>query len=149
MPHHRREILLGALSLPLLPFALPVSVQEKSQKKMDAPTPDFRRFALEGLQAQRTTSAKAWLQFFAVPSMRCGLYVLPKGGVDAQTPHEEDEIYHVLAGRALFRVKASDGEIDQAVEPGDVLFVKRHVEHRFHDIAEDLQLLVVFSSATA
>ncbi len=33
---------------------------------------------------------------------------------------------------------------DFDVEPGSVLFVPRQIDHRFHNIMEDLVLLVVF-----
>ena len=47
----------------------------------------------------------------------------------------------MLAGRAELEV---EGE-RQAVEPGSVAFVARRAEHRFIDIVEDLELLVVFA----
>ncbi|HSG39002.1 MAG TPA: cupin domain-containing protein, partial [Thermoanaerobaculia bacterium] len=34
---------------------------------------------------------------------------------------------------------------DMAVGPGSVLFVAARVEHRFHSIAEDLEVLVFFA----
>jgi mannose-6-phosphate isomerase-like protein (cupin superfamily) len=85
------------------------------------------------------------MQFFRVPSLSLSLYALPAGGVDEQQPHEQDEVYHVLRGRAQIRV---EGE-DRPVEPGSVVFVAKHVEHRFHSIEEDLVTLVVFAPAKA
>jgi mannose-6-phosphate isomerase-like protein (cupin superfamily) len=70
-----------------------------------------------------------------------GTYLLPAGGVDNQSPHAEDEIYVVTAGRA--RIVTPDGSAD--VEPGSVIFVPAREEHRFVDITEDLALLVVFA----
>jgi mannose-6-phosphate isomerase-like protein (cupin superfamily) len=75
--------------------------------------------------------------------MSAGLYVLEAGGSDPQSPHAQDEIYHVLAGRARF---TSGGE-ERAVAPGDVLFVPAQEEHRFHSVDERLSLLVVFAPA--
>jgi mannose-6-phosphate isomerase-like protein (cupin superfamily) len=69
--------------------------------------------------------------------------VLPRGGTDGQSPHTEDEIYFVVSGRARFRA----GDEDRAVTAGDTLFVAAGLPHRFHDIEEDLTLLVVFGPA--
>jgi mannose-6-phosphate isomerase-like protein (cupin superfamily) len=68
-----------------------------------------------------------------------GLYVLPAGGMDDQTPHSEDEVYYAVRGRAMLRVGAEDHE----VEPGTLLFVPAMAVHFFHDISEEL-ILVVF-----
>ncbi len=76
-----------------------------------------------------------------MPSLRTGLYVLPAGSVDTQSPHTEDEVYYVVRGRGRF---TADGD-DMAVETGAVLFVAAHAEHRFHAIEEDLEILVFFA----
>lgn len=68
-----------------------------------------------------------------------GLYLLPPGGTDDQTPHDEDEVYYAVRGLATLRV----GEEDHPVNPGTLLFVPAHAVHFFHDIAEEL-ILVVF-----
>jgi mannose-6-phosphate isomerase-like protein (cupin superfamily) len=68
-----------------------------------------------------------------------GLYLLPAGGTDDQTPHDEDEVYYAVRGRATIRVGAED----HPVNPGTLLFVPAHAVHFFHDIAEEL-ILVVF-----
>jgi quercetin dioxygenase-like cupin family protein len=39
------------------------------------------------------------------------------------------------------------GTEEQAVAPGSLIFVPANVEHRFHSIAEDLSLLVLFAPA--
>jgi mannose-6-phosphate isomerase-like protein (cupin superfamily) len=70
-----------------------------------------------------------------------GLYRLAAGSEDAQQPHGEDEVYYALSGRARLRV----GDEDHAVAPGTVAFVGARVDHRFHDVAEDLTLLVFFA----
>jgi mannose-6-phosphate isomerase-like protein (cupin superfamily) len=76
-----------------------------------------------------------------VATMSVGTYSIPAGGIDDQTRHREDEVYAVMSGRALF----SSGTETTEVRPGDVLFVAAGEEHRFHDVAEDLALLVVFA----
>lgn len=67
----------------------------------------------------------------------------PAGSVDDQTPHTEDEVYHVVAGRATLVV----GDVRQPVAPGTVAYVAAGVEHRFVDIGEDLEVLVFWSPA--
>jgi mannose-6-phosphate isomerase-like protein (cupin superfamily) len=68
-----------------------------------------------------------------------GLYLLPAGGTDDQTPHAEDEVYYTVRGRATLRVGAED----HPVNPGTLLFVPALAVHFFHDISEEL-ILVVF-----
>jgi mannose-6-phosphate isomerase-like protein (cupin superfamily) len=70
-----------------------------------------------------------------------GLYTLPAGGVDDQTPHGEDEVYYVVSGRAKIEVSGED----HPVQPGTALFVPARAEHRFHDIKEELVLVVFWA----
>lgn len=96
----------------------------------------------EALGRQRA-GGRPWLELLSVPDLSCGLYVLAPGEPDLQSPHTEDEVYVVLAGRARFTA----GEETVECGPGDVLFVPALVPHRFHDIAEELRLVVVFGPA--
>ena len=89
------------------------------------------------------SSGEPYLEFIRAASLSVGLYVLPAGATDNQRPHTEDEVYHVVGGRAYIRV----GEEDRAVEAGTVVFVAAGVEHRFHSIEEDLTVLVFFAPA--
>jgi quercetin dioxygenase-like cupin family protein len=52
-------------------------------------------------------------------------------------------MYYVLRGRARFRA----ADQDRDVSAGSVLFVAAEVEHQFHDIAEELAVLVFFAPA--
>jgi mannose-6-phosphate isomerase-like protein (cupin superfamily) len=70
-----------------------------------------------------------------------GTYSIPVGAVDGQTPHTEDEIYVVTAGRATF--VDADGPVE--VTAGDVIYVAAGAEHRFADITVDLALAVIFA----
>lgn len=103
--------------------------------------PKQASFDLSEIEQRRRAGGDPWLEFLKVPSLRVGLYVLPAGSVDTQTPHEEDEVYHVIRGRARF---VADGE-EMAVGPGSVLFVAARIEHRFQSIEEDLEVLVFFA----
>jgi mannose-6-phosphate isomerase-like protein (cupin superfamily) len=49
----------------------------------------------------------------------------------------------VISGRARITV----GSEDRAVQPGSTVFVGADVEHRFHDIEEELVVLVAFGPA--
>ena len=102
-------------------------------------------YEIDKLLAERERSGRLYHGFLRVPALHAGVYVLPAGGTDPQSPHDEDEVYYVLRGRAGFRV---DGE-ELSVKPGDVIYVKAGAEHRFHSIEEELELLVFFSTAAA
>ena len=82
-----------------------------------------------------------WREFLRAGMVSAGVYRLSAGESDHQTPHAEDEIYYVLAGRAELEVEGKR----QSVAPGSIAFVARRAEHRFVDIAEDLELLVIFA----
>lgn len=92
---------------------------------------------------QQQASEKPYLEFLQVPDLSCGLYVLPAGGVDQQQPHSEDEVYFVVNSRSHITI---DSET-RPVQPGSIIYVAAHVPHRFHDITEDLQILVFFAPA--
>ena len=96
---------------------------------------------LAEVERDRTAAGVAYQEFLRVPAMSAGLYALPAGGVDGQRPHAEDEVYVVVAGRARVTV----GESTSDVEPGTTVYVPAQVPHRFHDITEDLRLVVVFA----
>jgi len=98
---------------------------------------------LDHLIAQREASGKRYLEFLRVPDLSMGLYVLPAGGVDPQSPHTEDEVYYVVSGRAQIKV----ADEDRAVQAGSIIYVAKNVEHRFHSIEEELTVLVFFAPA--
>lgn len=80
-----------------------------------------------------------------------GLYVLPAGGVDPQSPHTEDEVYYVVSGRAKIKVVDEDQPVQagfrQAQPASSIEYVAKDVEHRFHSIQEELRVLVFFAPA--
>ena len=100
-------------------------------------------FELPTLLEEHARASKAYLEFLRVPSMSLGLYRLPAGGVDPQSPHTEDEVYYVVSGRAQIRV----GDEDRSVGAGSIVFVAARVPHRFQTIEEDLTVLVFFAPA--
>jgi mannose-6-phosphate isomerase-like protein (cupin superfamily) len=86
-------------------------------------------------------SEDPWHEFLRAGMFSAGVYRLAAGAVDPQTPHEEDEIYVVLAGRAVLDVEGERVPLRR----GSVIFVAKRAEHRFLDISEDLELLVLFA----
>ncbi len=100
-------------------------------------------FELSQLITECSQSNSPYLEFLRVPSLSIGLYMLPANGVDLQEPHTEDEVYYIVSGRGFIQV----GPENRAVEPGTLVYVGAHVEHRFHTITEDLAILVFFAPA--
>jgi mannose-6-phosphate isomerase-like protein (cupin superfamily) len=96
---------------------------------------------LVDVAARRARAGSRYEEFIRVPTLSVGLYELPAGGTDPQSPHAEDEVYHVVSGRATIRV----GDEDREVGPGSVIFVAANVPHRFHTITVDLSVLVFFA----
>ncbi len=86
---------------------------------------------------------KKYFEFARTPDFSAGVYRIPAGGDDTQTPHHQDEIYYVVAGRAQFTA----GRRTVAVSPGNVIFVPAKEAHRFHEVEEDLEVLVLFAPA--
>ena len=82
-------------------------------------------------------------EFLRVPAMSAGLYVLPAGTADPQSPHGQDEVYVVLAGRSGFELAGQRSE----VAAGSVLYVAAGQDHRFVEVAEDLSVVVLFAPA--
>jgi quercetin dioxygenase-like cupin family protein len=100
-------------------------------------------YTLAGVKAAHAAQNDRYLQFLTVPEMSLGLYNLPAGGEDLQSPHLEDEIYYIVSGRA----RLSAGDQDYLAEPGSILFVAKNIPHKFHDIEEELHILVFFAPA--
>jgi len=100
-------------------------------------------FNIADAEKQRKDSGKRYSEFLRVPAMSAGIYVLPAGGADPQSPHKEDEMYYVVRGRARMRA----GSEDHAVSEGSIIFVAAGVEHRFYEITEELMALVFFAPA--
>jgi mannose-6-phosphate isomerase-like protein (cupin superfamily) len=71
-------------------------------------------------------------------TMRTGLYALRQH--DPQKPHAQDEIYIVASGSGEF---VNGGE-RAPFKPGDIIFVKAGVEHRFENFSGDFETWVIF-----
>lgn len=84
-----------------------------------------------------------YAEWVRVDALSAGVYRIPAGGVDDQSPHQEDEVYVVTAGAAQLEV---DGR-RTPVGPGSVAYVPRLLDHRFVEVTEDLEVSVVFAPA--
>ena len=103
----------------------------------------MQAYELAQLISQRESSNKLYLEFLKVPDLSMGVYVLPAGGTDPQSPHTENEVYYVVSGRAKILV----AEEDRDVQAGSIVYVAKNVAHHFHSIEEELILLVFFAPA--
>jgi mannose-6-phosphate isomerase-like protein (cupin superfamily) len=98
---------------------------------------------LTELISQRADSNKLYFEFLKVPDLSMGLYVLPAGGTDPQSPHTEDEVYYVVSGKAQIMV----ADENRGVQAGSLVYVEKNVAHHFHSIEEELTVLVFFAPA--
>src|SRR5439155_11726519 len=85
-----------------------------------------KAFQIDDVVREREHAGRAYLEFLRVPDLSLGLYVLPAGGHDAQSPHTEDEAYYVISDRARMRVADELREVG----PGSILFVEALVPHQ-------------------
>jgi mannose-6-phosphate isomerase-like protein (cupin superfamily) len=109
----------------------------------DAQTPLFA-----GAEPWRATPAEA--RATPLPEGRRSALLMARGsmqlrhyaprGRDPQEPHEQDELYIVIAGRGVF-VNGSDRV---PFGPNDVLFAAAGAVHRFEDFSDDFETWVVF-----
>lgn len=89
----------------------------------------------------RDADGHGYVDFLASEKLSVGLAVWPKGKPDRQKPHREDEVYYVVSGRGTIRVGAED----RPVRAGSLVFVAAGEAHHFHDIEEDLRVLVFWA----
>jgi mannose-6-phosphate isomerase-like protein (cupin superfamily) len=95
------------------------------------------RFAEAAAQLPRP-DGKRFVELLKHGTLSVELYA-PRGQ-DPQKPHSRDELYLVMHGSGLF----ARGAERVPFSAGDVLFVPAHLEHRFVDFTDDLQVWVVF-----
>jgi mannose-6-phosphate isomerase-like protein (cupin superfamily) len=103
--------------------------------------PDHVAVELDQIVEAARAAGDQWREFLRAGMFSAGVYRLAAGEIDRQAPHAEDEIYYVLTGRAELEVEGKR----QAVGPGSIAFVTKRAEHRFVEIVEDLELLVIFA----
>ena len=103
----------------------------------------WQLFDVDAIRQQLAGESVQYREFLRVPSLSCGLYRLPRGASDMQTPHDEDEVYFVLEGKARMKL----GEEMKEVAPGTILYVRATESHSFFEIEEDMTLLVFFAAS--
>jgi mannose-6-phosphate isomerase-like protein (cupin superfamily) len=100
-------------------------------------------FTLTDIIARQKEAHSSYYEFLRKPALSVGLYRLAAKATDSQSPHGEDELYHVLRGHGTLQV---DGE-DTPVGPGSIVYVPAFARHRFHTITEELEVIVLFAPA--
>ncbi|CAM5669974.1 hypothetical protein SCALM49S_00983 [Streptomyces californicus] len=87
----------------------------------------MKAFRLDELEAERAANDGAYLQFLRERNMSVGLYALDAGELDPQQPHQQDEVYFVVAaGRRSRWGRVRPGG------RGSVVYVPAGVAHKFH-----------------
>ena len=81
---------------------------------------------------------KPFLNLFQHGTLSIEVYKPDK--VDHQQPHEQDEVYVIIAGTGQFY---NDGQLTD-FGPGDFLFVNAGKEHRFINFTDDFSTWVIF-----
>ena len=103
---------------------------------------DWKHFDIAEIMNKQIQTGEPYSEFLRVPALSAGIYTLPAGSKDLQSPHDEDEVYFVARGRGRVRI---DGQ-EQLVGPGSILYVRATSDHSFFEIEEDITLLVFFAS---
>lgn len=144
-PKYRPTRIATLLIALVLNLCAPLAADDTKETAMPDTAPKWTLDTLDDLLARHAENGQRYLEFLRVPALNAGIYALPAGGEDPQPVHDEDEVYYILAGKAVFWVDGAE----RPAQAGDVIYVAAGVEHRFHSIEEDLKVLVVFSSAKA
>ena len=106
------------------------------------PDSHHETFELARLLEKKKEMSFPYLEFIRAKSLSCGVYSLAAGAKDLQGPHDEDEVYFVIEGRAQVVVEGEESQ----VRAGSIIYVPASAEHRFVEIEEDMTLLVFFGS---
>jgi mannose-6-phosphate isomerase-like protein (cupin superfamily) len=104
-------------------------------------------FQIDDLARDRARRGKLYFEFLRVPAMSAGVYVLAAGARDPQKPHHEAELYYVVRGQARMQIGSGDAVEHAELRAGSVIFVEAEREHRFYDVTEELEVLVLFAPA--
>ena len=103
----------------------------------------MNHISFSDLLAAPSRQGRSYAEVLRVPALSAGVYELSAGSDDNQKPHSEDEVYVVLRGRAKATVNGQTVEM----ATGSMLYVAALVPHHFHDVEEDLTVLVLFAPA--
>ena len=78
--------------------------------------------------------------FINQQSLAAGVLVLQPGEKDTQEPHETDEVYFIIKGDGILKIKNKD----YPVEPNKMYFVAKNIEHFFYGNKKELVVLYFF-----
>ena len=96
----------------------------------------------QALELVAASEDKAYGVLLEHGTLELGYYT--PDGVDAQDPHDRDEVYVVKSGSGNFVVE----DERRPFGPGDALFVPAYVVHRFEDFTDDFAAWVIFYGPT-
>jgi mannose-6-phosphate isomerase-like protein (cupin superfamily) len=103
--------------------------------------PDSAAFSLATLVSGLDTTRRDFAEFFRSHRLSMTVLYRPAGAPDDQTPHTEDEVYYIASGRGWLQA----GEQEHQLGPESIVYVAAGVEHHFHDVTEDLRILVFWA----
>jgi len=115
-----------------------MSEQESQENAPHSQMEKVRATIAEAMAQLPTPDGKRFVTVFEHGSLLVEVYA-PRGN-DPQTPHTRDEAYIVVEGRGTFVCD----DIRYGFGPGDFLFARAGVPHRFEDFTDDLVVWVIF-----
>jgi mannose-6-phosphate isomerase-like protein (cupin superfamily) len=119
-----------------------MTANDNPQSTLHMTANGWQLFDLTEIRSKLKGEAAEYLEFLNVPALNCGIYFLAAGSTDMQAPHDDDEVYLVLSGKARMRLN----DEDRGVGPGTLLYISASTEHSFFEIEEDMTLLVMFAN---
>jgi mannose-6-phosphate isomerase-like protein (cupin superfamily) len=94
------------------------------------------------LKEFNTSKMNTYFQtFMSNSSFEVGVLKIKPGQIDTQGQHSVDELYFVLEGSGLIRIKDKDHELKR----GSCIFVRADTEHFFHGNHKLLVVLYIFN----
>ena len=93
-------------------------------------------------RANALNNTATWQPVLRRTVLRSEVYTIPADSQNSREPHQEDELYYVLAGSAMIQIAG----VDTHVHPGSLIFVPAGAWHHYHSLAGDLSLLVAFAA---
>ena len=99
---------------------------------------DSRTWTVAEASAALAKSGATFVTLFKQGTLEVEIY--RPVGTDRQKPHQKDELYVVISGTGTF----VHGEVRTPFGPGDTLFVRAEVPHRFEKFSPDFATWVFF-----
>jgi mannose-6-phosphate isomerase-like protein (cupin superfamily) len=115
-----------------------VSKEESDGSEKPSQPEKIRATIAEAMSQLPTPDGKRFVTLFKHGTLLVEVYA-PRGN-DSQNPHTRDEVYIVVEGRGTFVYD----DARHPFGPGDFLFARAGVPHRFEDFTDDLVVWVLF-----